>query len=176
MMARMAVQLVWFKRDLRTHDHLPLREAALRGPVLPLYIVEPDYWRGADASARHWQVLRESLQELRESLHGLGLPLVIRRGEAVAVLEQLRRELDIAALWSHEETGNGFTYARDVQVAGWAKTHGIAWTEIPQFGVVRRLKRRDGWIKQWEAHMNQPVQPVPVNGAAVQAGRFGFLS
>ena len=166
MMARMAVQLVWFKRDLRTHDHLPLCEAARRGPVLPLYIVEPDYWRGADAGARHWQVLRESLLELRDALHELGLPLIVRRGEAVAVLERLRRELDVAALWSHEETGNGFTYARDLRVAGWAKANGIAWTEIPQFGVVRRLKRRDGWVSQWEAHMNRPVQDLPERIAA----------
>ena len=54
-------QLVWFKRDLRIHDHVPLREAAQRGPVLPLYIAEPAYWQGADTSARHWEVLRESL-------------------------------------------------------------------------------------------------------------------
>jgi len=39
MMARMAVQLVWFKRDLRTHDHLPLCEAA---PLLTCS-AHPDY-------------------------------------------------------------------------------------------------------------------------------------
>ena len=36
------ITIVWFKRDLRIHDHVPLAEAARTGPVLPLYIVEPD--------------------------------------------------------------------------------------------------------------------------------------
>lgn len=160
-------QLVWFKRDLRTHDHVPLREAALRGRVLPLYIVEPDYWHGADTSGRHWDVVRESLLELRDALHQLGLPLIIRTGDAIDVLECLRREQAIQAMWSHEETGNAFTYQRDRRVAAWAEANRVAWTEIPQFGVVRRLKQRGGWVKRWEAHMNQPVQAMPAGIEAV---------
>lgn len=161
-------QLVWFKRDLRIHDHVPLCEAALRGPVLPLYIVEPDYWKGADTSGRHWEVVRESLMELRDALHQLGLPLIIRKGDAVDVLEKLRREHAIHAVWSHEETGNAFTYERDKRVSSWSKTNAIAWTEIPQFGVVRRLRQRGGWVRHWEAHMNQPLQPLPVMIQAVE--------
>ena len=39
-----SVHLVWFKRDLRLSDHKPLLAAARTGlPVLPLYVVEPDY-------------------------------------------------------------------------------------------------------------------------------------
>ena len=40
----MALQLVWFKRDLRLVDHRPLAEAMVLGDVLPLYIVEPEFW------------------------------------------------------------------------------------------------------------------------------------
>jgi deoxyribodipyrimidine photo-lyase len=156
------IQIVWFKRDLRTHDHVPLCEAAARGPVLPLYIAEPEYWRGADASARHWEVIRESLFELRDALQAVGLPLIIRKGEAIEVLDSLKCHHDIDALWSHEETGNAFTFSRDKKVAAWAKANAIVWTEIPQFGVVRRLKQRGGWVKRWEAHMNQRVLPTPL--------------
>ena len=38
-----ALQLVWFKRDLRVVDHRPLVEAQQLGPVLPLYVVEPEW-------------------------------------------------------------------------------------------------------------------------------------
>jgi deoxyribodipyrimidine photo-lyase len=31
-----AVQVVWFKRDLRVQGHGPLSMAASRGPVIPL--------------------------------------------------------------------------------------------------------------------------------------------
>ena len=44
-----ALQVVWFKRDLRVVDHAPLLEAAQRGPVLPLYVVEPELWQQQDA-------------------------------------------------------------------------------------------------------------------------------
>lgn len=33
--------VVWFKRDLRVTDHIPLFEAIQCGAVVPLYIVEP---------------------------------------------------------------------------------------------------------------------------------------
>lgn len=44
------MQVVWFKRDLRVHDHAPLAQAAARGAVLPLYVVEPAFWGQQDAA------------------------------------------------------------------------------------------------------------------------------
>ena len=46
-----ALQIVWFKRDLRIVDHQPLAAAAERGLVLPLYVVEPELWQQPDASS-----------------------------------------------------------------------------------------------------------------------------
>jgi len=155
------LQLVWFKRDLRTVDHRPLVLARECGPVLPLYIVEPELWGQPDASARQWAFCREALEDLRESLKALGQPLVVRVGDAVDVLDRARRSLGVAALWSHEETGNSFTYGRDRRVAAWTRHHGIPWREIPQFGVIRGLRRRDGWARSWEERMEAPLTAEP---------------
>jgi deoxyribodipyrimidine photo-lyase len=155
------LQLVWFKRDLRIHDHRPLLEASRHGPVLPLLVVEPELWRQPDASARQWAFAAEGIAELREALTGLGQPLVVRVGDVLTVLERARRQLGLAALWSHEETGNDWTFARDRQVLAWARGHGIPWHEMPQFGVVRRLGSRDGWARRWEARMAEPIAPAP---------------
>jgi deoxyribodipyrimidine photo-lyase len=155
------VQIVWFKRDLRVVDHQPLLQARLRGPVLPLVIVEPEQWQQSDTSERQWAFCAESLEELRRSLAELGQPLVVRIGAAVDVLERARRRFGITGLWSHEETGNGWTYARDRQVGQWAKSQGIPWHEIPQFGVVRRLRSRSGWVRSWESRMAEPLAPAP---------------
>jgi deoxyribodipyrimidine photo-lyase len=57
----MGLQIVWFKRDLRLEDHAALAAAALRGPVLPLLIVEPHYWKQPDVSARQWRFWRGCL-------------------------------------------------------------------------------------------------------------------
>ena len=158
-----SLQIVWFKRDLRVDDHRPLLEAAARGPVLPLYVVEPELWQQPDASERQWLFCRESLHELRQALGALGQPLVLRSGDVVQVLERARRQFGIDRLWSHEETGNGWTYQRDKRVAAWARAHGIQWLEIPQFGVIRRLRSRQGWAQRWEKQMGEPIAPAPVS-------------
>jgi len=155
------VQLVWFKRDLRIVDHRPLTEAAVRGPVLPLYVAEPDLWRQADSAGRHWAMIREGLTELRRELAGLGQPLVVRVGEWPQVLESLADSVVVETVWSHEETGNAWTYERDGRVGRRLRELGIPWHEIPQNGVIRGLVSRDGWSRQWEARMSEPVADAP---------------
>ena len=155
------VHVVWFKRDLRTRDHGPLLEAARRGPVLPLVVAEPELWAQEDASGRQWAFVAESLAELREDLAQRGQPLLVRVGAVVPLLERLRRRVAIAGLWSHEETGNGWTYRRDLAVAAWCRQHGIPWSELPQNGVVRRLRSRDGWARRWEERMGREPLPPP---------------
>jgi deoxyribodipyrimidine photo-lyase len=169
------LQVVWFKRDLRVADHAPLSAAVARGPVLPLYIVEPDLWRQPDASGRQWAFTAECLLDLRERIGALGQPLVVRMGDAVEVLEAIRRSHDIAALWSHQETGNGWTFARDLRVGAWARAHGIAWTEIRQYGVTRRLRDRNGWAAAWDKQMRAPITSTPRGLPAVPGIESGVV-
>src|SRR4051812_16827094 len=173
----MAVQIVWFKRDLRVADHAPLAEAAALGPVLPLFVVEPGLWGQPDMSGRQFAFVGECLANMRERLAVLGQPLVVRHGAAEAVLEDLRQSLPVAALWSHEETGNAWTFGRDRRVRAWAAQHGIPWHERRQTGVVRRLASRDGWAHNWDQRMRSPrvwtparLTPVPgVDPGAIEA-------
>ena len=160
------VQIVLFKRDLRVHDHRPLREAAARGNVLPLVVVEPELWAQPDASARQWAFYAESLLELQRELTRLGAPLLLRVGEMVPVLSALGDHVGIGGLWSHEETGNGWTYARDRALASWCRERGIPWHQVPQNGVVRGLKSRDGWARQWEERLGQGPLGAPKQLAA----------
>ncbi len=161
--------ILWFKRDLRVVDHPALAQAARLGlPVVPLYIVEPGLWAQSDADARHYGFLRESLVDLRAQLARVGLRLVIRVGDAVTQLEGLRTDLGITRLISHEETGNGWTYARDRAVAQWARGQGVIWDELPQSGVVRRLRGRDGWAARRDTFMAAPL--AVAGSVAMQVG------
>ena len=160
-MSKQMVQILWFKRDLRVHDHRALVQAARHGPVLPLYVVEPELWQQPDMSGRQWAFIAESLDELRTDLAALGQPLIVRTGEVIDVLERARRKFGAIALWAHEETGNGWTYKRDLRVAAWARQTGIHWTEVRQAGVIRRLKSRNGWAKRWDAFMAEPEAGAP---------------
>ncbi|MEO0655317.1 MAG: deoxyribodipyrimidine photo-lyase, partial [Pseudomonadota bacterium] len=154
--------LLWFKRDLRIADHPALDHAIARGePVIPLYIAEPELWAQPDASHRQWTFIAESLAALRDALAACGAPLIVRRGDAVTVLDDLATAHNVTALVSHEETGNLWTYARDKAVAHWARGRGLPWHEVPQNGVVRRLTSRDGWARHRDAFMRQPQVPAP---------------
>jgi deoxyribodipyrimidine photo-lyase len=153
--------LIWFKRDLRIHDHPALAMAASLGAVLPLYIVEPAYWHLPDTSARQWDFTAECLADLRTDLGTLGAPLIVRIGDAVDILSRFCRAHHIAHIISHEETGNQWTYTRDIRVRAWASSAGIAWHELPQSGVRRRLNNRDGWARQRDAFVQAPQAPTP---------------
>lgn len=153
---RRGYNVVWFKRDLRVQDHRALALASARSRVLPLYIVEPEFWRQADMARRHWDFIVDSLRELREDLAALGQPLAIRTGDVIDVMGAIQRESEIDALWSHEETGNGWTYQRDLRVGAWCRAAGVPWHEVRNHGVQRRLKSRDGWAKNWDQFMAEP--------------------
>ncbi|MCT4553877.1 MAG: deoxyribodipyrimidine photo-lyase [Pelagimonas sp.] len=160
-MRKLTLQVVWFKRDLRATDHAALARAAACGPVLPLYVVEPDLWQQPDASARQWGFVAETLAELRDDLAGLGQPLIVRYGPILQVLAGLRQGGALSTLWSHEETGNDWTYRRDQQVAVWCRDQGVPWHEVQNHGVWRRLKSRNGWAQRWDQLMAQPIVSAP---------------
>jgi deoxyribodipyrimidine photo-lyase len=155
------VQVVWFKRDLRTQDHAPLALAAEAGPILPLYVVEPAYWRGEDVSRRQWLFIRGTLAALTGDLARLGAPLVVRVGDVAEVLAAIHRVHGITALRSHEETGNLWTFARDRKVARFCREAGIPWFEERQFGVRRGPLNRDRWAVFFEREMARPLRPEP---------------
>ena len=79
------VIIVWFKRDLRVFDHAPLANAVHDADfVLPLFVVEPDYWRLPTSSRRHWCFVNDCLHELDASLAALGQRLAINLGKLAA--------------------------------------------------------------------------------------------
>ena len=157
----MAYTVVWFKRDLRVHDHAPLTQAAARGPVLCLYVVEPDLWAQPDMARQHYEFLHESLADLDQALRQRGAALHIATGAMTAVLDRLHALAPFHHLMSHEETGNGASYARDRAVARWCRQHGVTWHEWPQHGVVRRLANRDDWAGHWQTRMQAPRHVAP---------------
>lgn len=157
----MAPSVVWFKRDLRIDDHRPLASAAARGPVIALYVYEPSLLHSREFDPAQFRFIDECLEALDRELRRRGIALTLRTGEVAGVLDALRREAGFDTLWSHEETGNRLTFDRDIAVGHWCRSNGVAWTEIPQTGVVRRLKSRDGWAGRWARRMAEPIADVP---------------
>jgi deoxyribodipyrimidine photo-lyase len=157
----MTYSVVWFKRDLRVVDHAALHAAALRGPVLCLYVIEPSVWAQPDAAHQHYLFLLESLRDLDTDLRRLGGQLHVIAGEFVASLARLFVANPFNAIYAHEETGNDITYKRDLKVGQWCQSNKVEFHEFKQFGVVRKLKNRDDWKSHWDKHVRSPLLPAP---------------
>ncbi|MFN7055379.1 deoxyribodipyrimidine photo-lyase/cryptochrome family protein [Hyphomonas sp.] len=169
------VHVVWFKRDLRVHDHAALAAAVASGkPVLPLYVFEPGYWALPEHSRRQFDFVAESLTELAAALSARGADLVIRTGDAISILTDMHREFGIEAIHAHEETGLDWTFARDRAVRRWARNAGVSVREQVQHGVVRGLKDRDGWAARWESLMQRPRIVAPEHIVSAGASTDGL--
>lgn len=90
--------IVWFRKDLRLHDHPALWEAARQGAVIPVFI--GSYAKGKGAASRWW--LHHSLLDLQRNLAEKGLPLILRLGDSVDVMESLVKETGADALFFNE--------------------------------------------------------------------------
>jgi deoxyribodipyrimidine photo-lyase len=157
------VIIVWFKRDLRVFDHAPLANAVCDADfVLPLFVVEPDYWRLPTSSRRHWCFVNDCLHELDASLAALGQRLILRIGEVTDVLDELSCHVQIQAIYAHEETGDAWTYARDRKMHAYCQRAKIPFRESPANGVVRRLKNRNDWaaIRHQRMQTNRIPRPA----------------
>ena len=155
---------VWLKRDLRVADHPALAEAVARargGAVFAVFLYEPEVLAQPERDASHAAFEHECLVDLEAALGRLGIRLVTRRGEAVGMLESLRRETGFRLLVAHEETGTGVTYLRDRRVRCWAREAGVEFLELPQTGVMRRLGSRTGWNRLWDTRMEGDRADVP---------------
>lgn len=157
----MTKSIVWFKKDLRIPDNAALAKAATSGQVCCIYIIEPSLWRSPDASTQHYEFVLESLRDLYLALKRLGATLHVLTGEACEVLARLHAHTRFDTLYSHQETGNYASYARDRAVKAWCKIKGIAWHEPVQSGVFRGKLNRDEWQERWNQHNGAALVTAP---------------
>lgn len=135
------MQVLWFKRDLRLSDHLPLfeamRNAKHHGLVLPLYIHEPSHIADPHTARQHQAFLHECLDDLQQQFRAVGGYLHEELGEAVEVLAALHAQFKFTHLWAHQETTQLAQYQRDKAVAVWCRSTGVEFIELPQNNVQR---------------------------------------
>ena len=155
------IHVVWFKRDLRIVDHAPLVAACNAGRVFPLFCWEPSVMAADDYAKQHQLFMVECLAELKLALRNMGLHLAESPLGIIETLNKIRELMPVAKLYSHEETGNNATFSIDQAVANWCKSHRIDWLELPQNGVMRRLKNRNHWNTHWEQRMVAPISTMP---------------
>jgi deoxyribodipyrimidine photo-lyase len=155
--------VVWFKRDLRWHDHAAWHAALESGfPIVLLFVVEPELITHPSYSHRHWWFQFESIRVIQRQFSHLELKINVLQGSLTQILEDLLLDLGPFTLFSHEETGIGVTFERDKAVKQFVKSHDLSWREFPQFAVQRGRRDRTGWDADWDLFMNQKQLEVNV--------------
>ena len=155
------ISLFWFKKDLRIYDNEALNEALKHSKIIPIFVIEPDLWQLPDHSSRQWEFVQECLIDLNCALNNIGLNLIIRVGNIQDVIRKLMERFHIESIYSHEETGNGWTFKRDRDLRHFTKIENINWYEYRQFGVFRGLKTRKSWSQKWDQHMSKEITNNP---------------
>lgn len=154
------INIVWLKRDLRLYDHKPLYQATREDlPTILLYVQEPEYWQLSDTSARHWSFICQCLKDINQQLASSNTGLWIAQTDIISCFQQLQMQYGIRTIFSHEETGNNWTYRRDKRVQQWCNDNQVRWRQFTQFAVKRGPLNRDQWDAVWQQRMNQPIQP-----------------
>uniref|UniRef100_UPI00286C4D39 DASH family cryptochrome n=1 Tax=Chamaesiphon sp. OTE_20_metabat_361 TaxID=2964689 RepID=UPI00286C4D39 len=101
--------LIWYRNDLRLHDHEPLVQALKEGAsVIPFYCFDDRHFGQTQfgfpkTGAFRAQFLLESLADLQHSLQVRGSDLVIRRGAAEVIIPELVAQLGITGVYCHQE-------------------------------------------------------------------------
>ncbi|WP_435201788.1 cryptochrome/photolyase family protein [Janibacter sp. GS2] len=115
----MSTALLWFRRDLRLRDHPALHEAAGRGDVLPLFVIDPSLWKPSGGAKLAW--LAATLRSLDESMDGR---LVVRLGDPAEVVPRVAAE--VAADSVHVSRENEpYGMARDHRVVAALREAGV---------------------------------------------------
>jgi len=164
-----AINIVWFKRDLRFTDHEPLFYAQQSDlPILLLYCFEPSVISYDDSDVRHWRFVYESIQGLQVQLDPINATLYFFHNEVKTVFEEIIKVYDVKSVFSHQEIGNKVTFDRDIEMQKYFAENAIEWKEYQLHGVIRKLKSRKDWDKRWENVMRDTPKIIDLHSLKIE--------
>jgi deoxyribodipyrimidine photo-lyase len=149
--------ILWFRRDLRVHDHPALLEAAKDGPVTALFVLDDALRR--PSGAPRMAFLYRSLRALDEDLRAHGGALMVRRGDPANVLPSVAEEVGATSVHISADA-NPYGAARDERVAEALGDVPLVRTGSPYAIAPGRVVKADGtpylvftpFSRAWAAH------------------------
>jgi deoxyribodipyrimidine photo-lyase len=105
----MARILIWYRNDLRLHDHAPMSQALASGDtIIPVYCFDPRQFTSTQfgfdkTGAFRAQFILESVMDLRSRLQSIGSDLIIRQGKPEEIIPALVEQLQVTAVHYHAE-------------------------------------------------------------------------
>ncbi|WP_084153807.1 cryptochrome/photolyase family protein [Simplicispira psychrophila] len=177
----MTSALVWFRRDLRCHDHAALHHALRTADqVHCAFVFDTDILDALPSRCdRRVDFIHASLQELDSALNhlsraadGTGSGMLVRHGRAIDHIVQLALSLGVSQVCANRDYEPD-AIARDRAVAEQLAAHGIGWIDFKDQVVLEQNEvltqagtafsvftpYRSAWLKRLDAFQ---LQPYPI--------------
>lgn len=129
MPSRYPAGLVWFRRDLRVHDHAALSQALRHcGQVHGTFVFDRAILDGLPRADRRVEFIRDAVEELHEALRALAprSGLIVRHAFAADEIPRLARALGVQAVFANHDWEPA-ALARDARVRTSLERGGIAF-------------------------------------------------
>jgi deoxyribodipyrimidine photo-lyase len=163
--------IVWFRGDLRIHDHPALAAAVENSDVIvPVFILDDGLLLNNQSSNRN-RFLLECLGDVRQSLQKLGGDLIIRHGEPSEELVKLAKETEADSVYYIADF-SPYSLKRDKKVESVLEEANITARSFGgklTVGTLQKLMNKSGtpykvftpFWKQWSEVQRRAIAEVP---------------
>lgn len=153
--------IVWFRRDLRVSDHAPLYRAAMRGAVIPVFVLDRALLHHPETAPARVAFMLECLHALDQDLRDRGGKLIVRYGDPVEVLPQLVQETQAEGIYAYIDYERIYGRVRDARLNRVLaeRQMKVRWFE-PTAGTPELMfypRYRNFWYRE----MRQAMVPTP---------------
>ena len=125
---RPAVNIFWFRRDLRLDDNAGLYHALRdKNPVVPVFIFDSDILDELeDKKDRRVEFIHEALRQMQSKLLRLGSTLDTRYGKPAEIFKELLHDYRVEKVFTNHDY-EPYARKRDKDIAAWLSEKGVTF-------------------------------------------------
>ncbi|MCS6774677.1 MAG: DNA photolyase family protein [Thermoflexales bacterium] len=155
--------VVWFRRDLRVHDHAALAQACQDAEeVIPVFILDPNQFAHKEVGSGRVQFLLECLADLDRSLIARGSYLTLLRGNAVDVLPRFVACVGAQGVYYSLDIERWSGQQRDRALIQRFAEQGLVFRGFLNYYLqLEGEYDRERWHAEWTRFSKQPLYPPP---------------
>jgi deoxyribodipyrimidine photo-lyase len=170
-----AINIFWFRRDLRLEDNAGLYHALKSGlQVLPVFIFDREILdKLADKDDARVTFIHQALTELNKNLRNYGSSLLTKYNSPLIAFEQILNEFNVSEVFCNDDY-EPYARKRDDEIAGLLKNHGIKFNSCKDHVIFEKdeILKDDGrpytvfspykrkWLEKLAAEFHFKAYPV----------------
>lgn len=161
----MAINLLWFRRDLRLEDNESVTLAASSAEVIPFFVLDPWFYTQPEISTARVRFLFESLSDLDYNLKARGSQLYLLEGNSVTIIQNITRQLQQMGgrpkLFFNRDVQVQYGIERDRALIDFYRQLNLDYhVGLNNFLQTDDL-HRDNWRDEYYTYLRQPLHPIP---------------